>query len=177
MAQKNLNDLLKDWRGTETEMQTLVKALPRIVGSEAVKSVKDNFRLQGYDSGTGVVKWKERSAATQSLYDKRVWVKGSVYSSTRKLLEQTMALFNGIKYDQIGTGRVRIGVDINLVPYAQYMNEGVTDGSMGPHHIHTEIPPRQFMPRPGEPPNPKIMAAVEKKVIYERDKALQTFKK
>lgn len=173
---KRLTDLLADFRGSKAQLEKLVADLPRIGGAEAVKVVKDNFRLQGYDSGSGVTKWPERSAATQALYDKRVWVKGSVYSSTRRLLEQTMALLNAIKYDEQGR-KVRIGVDLSLVPYAQYMNEGVKDGSLGPHHIHTETPARQYMPLPGEPANPKIMKGIYAKVQYEADKALKVFKK
>lgn len=176
MSFKKLSDLLTDFRGSKQQLETLVKNMPRIAGSVAVKIVKDNWRIQGYDSGTGVTKWPDRTAATNELYDKRVWVKGSVYNSSRRLLEQTMALFNAVKYDLLA-GKVRIGVDLSLVPYAQYVNEGVKDGSLGPHHIHTETPPRQYMPKPGEPPNPKIFAAIEKKVKYEADKALKVFKK
>lgn len=156
-------------------MEKLVQDMPRMMGAEAVKVVKDNFRIQGYDSGVGVTPWEPRHDVTNKLYDRRVWVKGSVYSSTRQLLLQTMTLFNAIKYEA-GTGRVTIGVDDSLVPYGKWMNEGNT-GSLGPHHIPTHTPARKFMPTPNEPPNIKILKAVEKKVAYERDQALKLFKK
>jgi hypothetical protein len=172
---KSIKDLLQDWRSSKRALEKLVADMPRIMGTVAVNVVKDNFRLQGYDSGSGVIPWEPRHEVTNKLYDRRVWVKGSVYSSTRKLLQQSMTLFDGIKYEA-QNGRVTIGVDETLVPYAKWMNEGNT-GSMGPHHITTHTPARKFMPTPSEPPNIKILKAVEKKVNYERDKALKLFKK
>lgn len=161
---KSLSQLLSDWRQSRQAMEKLTNDLPRIIGTSAVRVVKENFKLQGYDSGTGVNGWEARNPKTDKAYDKRHGVKGSVYQSSNPLLMQTRNLYNSIKYSIINK-TVIIGVDLTLVPYAKRMNEGGNG-----------IPPRKYIPGTGESPNPKILKAIYKKVDSERDKALNTFK-
>jgi len=144
--------------------------------------VKDNFRLQGYDSGMGVAPWDKRKAKTDKAYDrgkttnskgvqsqyrtgKNKTYKGSVFSSANPLLEQTRRLYNSIKYKAI-TKTVIIGVDLLLVPYAEKMNEG-----------GNSTPARPYMPQPHMPPNPKMLKSVKKKIEFERGKAMKGFVK
>ena len=148
--------------------------MPRIMGSECVKVVKQNFRLQGYDSGQGVDTWKSRDPKTDAAYDKGKTkgkdgklskyrsgknknYKGSVYQSSNPLLLQTRNLFNSVKSVIIGK-TVNIGVDLGLIPYAQKMNEQ-----------------RKFIPT--DHANKKMMDAIAKKVNSERNKALKDFQK
>jgi hypothetical protein len=152
-------------------MQKLQGQLPRIIGNESVKVVKQNFVLQGYDSGTGVNSWAARSEATNKRYDKRYGVKGSVYQSGNPLLKQTLDLYNSVRY-YLQSKSVTVGSDLTLVPYAKKMNEGGT-GKWG--NNETKTPARPFIPT--DQPNAKILNRVQKKVASERDKALKDFKK
>jgi hypothetical protein len=172
---KNIKDLLSDWRQAKGNLEKLVTNLPRIMGNEAVRVVKENFRLQGYDDGISLARWAPRSTVTQKLYDRRVWVKRSVYNSGAPLLMQTMNLYDSIHYTAKAS-KVTIGVDDDIVPYGKWMNEG-TEGTIGPNHYPTHTPGRPFMPRPGDPPNLKVLKAIEVKMDYERDIALSNFKK
>lgn len=190
MANKSLQQLLQDFRQATGEMEKLKNALPRIIGVEAVKVVKQNFDLQGYDSGSGVEKWPERTEATNAAYDYnrsskyrtatgRVSVyknplKGSVFNSGNPLLQQTRDLYDAIQYYVVGN-KVTIGVDLQVIPYAQKMNEG-GDGSWG-NNPHTWTPPRKYVPKPREPANPKILKAAATKVEFERDRIMVNFKK
>lgn len=162
---KSLNQLLSDWRGATARMEKLQNDTPRIFGNESVKVVRENFKLQGYDSGSGVNGWEERDEKTNEAYNKRHGVKGSVYNSNNPLLTQTHNLYNSIKYKILNTV-VNIGVDLGIIPYAQKMNEG-GDG----------VPARQYIPKEKEGPNPKILRKVLKKITSERGKAMSLFKK
>lgn len=162
---KSLNQLLTDWRQAEAAMKKLQTNTPRIVGNESVKAVKDNFKLQGYDSGSGVAGWEARSDKTNEAYDKRHGVKGSVYQSSNPVLYQTHNLYNSIKYKIAGTV-VKIGVDLGIIPYAEKMNEG-GDG----------VPARKYIPKEEDGPNKKILRNVLKKITSQRDKAMNMFKK
>lgn len=162
---KSLNELLADWRKSRVEMEKLNTDLPRIIGTVAVKLVKENFKLSGYDSGTGVKGWEGRSVKTNKAYDKRRGVKGSVYQSSNPLLMQTRNLYNSVKYGAQGKV-VTIGVDTGLIPYAKRMNEG--GGG---------IPARKYIPANGEQPNIKILKKVYRKIDSSRDKIMQNFKK
>lgn len=174
MGYKPIANLLADWREARKRMEELSGKMPRIMGAESVKVVKDNFRLQGYDSGTGVRKWRKRSEATDKNYERRAGgVKGSVYQADNEILMQSRNLFNSQKYVAIGN-KVEIGSDATLVPYAQKMNEG------GPGHWGknpTNTPARQFIPKFNQGPNLKILKAIKEKLKFERDKALEKFKK
>lgn len=185
MANKTLQQLLQDFRKATGEMEILKNNLPRIIGVEAVKVVKQNFQLQGYDNGFGVNKWPPRSPDTNLSYDRgrgrklgagsraKNQYKGSVFGSHNPILMQTRNLYSSIQYFLAGRN-VTIGVDINIVPYAQKMNEGGT-GSWGKNK--TWPPARQYVPKPGEPPNPKILKAVAGKVEFEQNKIMKAFKK
>lgn len=162
---KTMQQLFIDWRAAKAEMEKLVSNMPRIAGVESVRVVKQNFLLQGYDDGMGFTKWKDRKAATNRAYDRRGQYKGSVFNSRKPLLRQTLRLFNGIQYRVIGRNSVIIGVDLGLVPYAKRHNEGLD-----------KMPKRQYMPTPNQPPNRKMLAAIEKKYNFERDKAMRRFK-
>lgn len=200
--------LVADHRKMVAELTALQKQLPRIIGTEAVRAVKQNFQLQGYDTGTNFHKWPKRSDATNWAYDynrnpnaQRIRVtksgrvirgakvfltssgrkskaknryKGSTYQSSNPLLLQTRTLFRGITYFP-GPNKVTIGVDPNLIIYAQKMNEG-GPGKWG-KKAKTNTPARQFMPRPGQPANPKIMRWAWNKVKYEQEKIMMPFRK
>lgn len=171
---KSLRDALHDWRVAHTQMKKVVQALPRMIGAECVRVSKNNFKLQGYNTGSGVKNWEPRSEATNKRYDSRSGVKGTVYNSQNPILEQTRNLYNAIKYKIVNEKIVFIGVDLSLIPYAQKMNEG-GPGKWGKNDTHT--PPRQFLPYAGEPLNPAMLKAILKKVTFEREKALKTFGK
>jgi len=169
---QSLRVLLADWRGARQQMETLVKNMPRIIGAECVRTVKQNFNMHGYDSGDGFTKWVDRKPSTNKAYatnrtkGKQGIYKGSVFSPNKPLLKQTLRLYNSIQYQTRGMSSVIIGVDKGLVPYAIAHNEGLN-----------HQPKRQFMPRPNQPPNKKMLLQIQKKYDHEREKALQRFKK
>lgn len=157
---KSIQDLLNDFSKAKEAMEKLhTTSLPKIIGNEAVKVVKDNFKLHGYDNGQGVTLWDERLPATNKAYDKRHGVKGSVYNSSNPLLMQTRNLFNGVKY-LATNGVINIGVNLSIIPYAEYVNQT-----------------RKYMPAGEEPPNAKILKGIEKKYLSEREKIMGVFKK
>jgi hypothetical protein len=170
---KSIANCISDFKAARQDMKKLQADIPKIVGSEAVKVIKANFRLQGYDSGSGVTPWKDRSAATNKQYDQRKGVKGSVYQSSNKLLKQSGVLFNVVKY-QVQGKLVYVGVDLGLVPYAKKMNDG-GPGKWGKNSTNT--PARKYMPDDGEGPNVKMLKAAFKKIQSQRDRALKQFKK
>lgn len=170
---RTLSQLIEDWKIARGALTKLQADTPRIIGNVAVRSIKDNFRMQGYDTGAGVTNWKPRSQATNNRYDKRSGVKGSVYQSTNMLLKQTGVLYNSIQYKVTGK-LVFVGVDLGAVPYAKKMNDG-GPGKWGKNATNT--PPRPYMPRPNEGLNPKMLKGVLKKIQSEREKALKNFKR
>lgn len=155
-------------------MEKVRQTLPRIIGNEALAVVRENFRLQAYDTGSGRTKWAKREAATNKRYDSRKGVKGSTFNSGNKILIQTGNLRDSITYRITGMS-VRIGVDPNIVPYAQIHNEGGAGNAWGKHKF--TMPKRQYMPTDAEGPNKKILDRVRSKLKYELDKALKLFKK
>ena len=170
---KTIAQLLSDFKTAKEGVRKLQADIPRIIGVESVKAIKQNFRAQSYDSGTGTTPWKERSADTNKRYDKRYGVKGSVYQSSNPLLKQSGVLYNSVQYKVQGR-LVFVGVDLGAVPYAQKMNDG-GPGKWGKNATNT--PARKYMPADGEPPNVKILKAVVKKVNSERNKIMAPFKK
>jgi hypothetical protein len=190
MANKSLSQLLADWRKAKTAIEKLTNDMPRIIGNESVKVVKENFKLQGYDSGNGVTPWQPRKAVTDAAYDRgRIryangkkskyrhgpgGYRGSVYNSENKLLLQARVLYNGIKYIVNSKRSVTIGVDDALIPYGRKMNEG-GPGKWGKRPTMT--PARKFMPTPGEKPNAKILAKIFNKIERERKRILRDFKR
>lgn len=178
---RSLSDLVNDWRGTKDGLDKLVhRDFPKIIGHQAVVAAKANITLQGYDNGTGGVdKWPERSPATNKSYDsgrvkgKQGRYKGSVYQSSNPLLLQTHNLYNSIKYIVKNSKELFIGVDLNIVPYAQKMNEG-GPGTWG-KNASTNTPARQYLPKPNEGLNAKMLKAIKRKFEYERDRILKKF--
>jgi phage gpG-like protein len=165
--------LLGDWRRASEEIIALVDKLPRVIGNIAVKEVKNNFTIQGYDSGAGVQQWEPRKDSTNKRYTKRYGVKGSVFQADNKILLQTRNLYNAIRY-KATKNSVTIGVNLDLVPYAKIHNEGGQGNAFGKASF--TMPKRQFMPMPSDTmANPKIMAAAGKKIIFERDRILKKF--
>lgn len=155
---KSIGALLKDWNEACDRMKRLQKNVPRIAGAESVKVVKNNFKLQGYDTGHGINEWKQRDEKTNKAYDRRSGVKGSVYQSSNPLLLQTRNLFNSVKF-RADDRKVFIGVNTATVPYAEPMNNE-----------------RKYLPV-NEPPTKPMVDAIDKKVKTEREKALANFKK
>lgn len=168
---KNLKQLLSDWQRARKALEQTTDNLPRIIGTEVVKVVKQNFQVQGYDSGIGVKKWVKRAKKTDAAYDANRGpggnsrYKGTVFSSTKPLLMQTKNLYNAVEYTA-SKRSVKIGVNLNLIPYAKIQNEGGRG-----------IPARQYMPYDSQGPNIKMLRAIEKKVLYDRNRALRDFKK
>lgn len=170
---KSIAQLIADMKAARAAMKKLADDTPRIIGNTAVRVIKDNFRLQGYDSGSGVSSWKQRSQETNNRYNKRYGVKASVYQSSNPLLTQTKDLYNSIQYKVQGK-LVFVGVDLGQIPYAKKMNDG-GPGKWGKNDTHT--PARKYMPANGEPPNVKMLKQITKKVQSERDRALIEFKR
>lgn len=180
---KSLANLFTDMSNARKAMQQVVDSAPRIIGVEAVKSIKQNFSLQGYDSGISFTKWPKRKPQTDAAYDRGRTVsprtgklskyrkgkngtyKGSVYSSSKPILDQTGDLKNSVHY-LASKRRVFVGVNLALIPYAKAHNEGLN-----------HEPKRQYMPLPGEKANPKILAAAKKQLDYSTSQAMRLFKR
>lgn len=203
-----MRQLQQDFARAAAKTEKLQNNLPRIIGVEAVRIVRQNFDLQGYDTGYGIKPWARRADVTNWAYDynrspnasrlrynrkgerlssKAVFVttsgrvshannplKGSVVNGSNPILLQTRTLYKGIQYFLNGKS-VTIGVDPTLIVYAKKMNEG-GPGKWG-KYASTNTPPRQFMPKPNEPPNKKVLDAVDKKVKFEQYEAMKDFRK
>ena len=192
----DLLDLLGDLEHQELALRKLENDFPMIIGVECTKQIRNNFKIQGYYvSG----QWQHRAASTNFLYDynrtsayrtpvlgkvskHRNPYKGSVVSSRRPILTQTGNLRDSITYKVQGTG-VEIGVfsrTVNIdgklheaLSYCKLLNEG---GSMQAWNHSAKMPRRQFMPFPNDNPSPQMLAAIEKKYIYEQDKIFHKWK-
>lgn len=180
---RSLTDLFRDIQSARKQMQAVADAAPRIIGVESVKAIKENFRLEGYDSGNAFTKWKDRKPSTNAQYDrgkklnqktgklsryrvgKNGTYKGSVFSSSKPILDQIGTLKNSIAY-RANKRNVFIGVNNNLVPYAKAHNEGLN-----------HQPKRQYMPLPGQPASPKIVTNVKRQLDYQTAKAMRLFKR
>lgn len=162
---KSMRDLTTDFKTMKSKMQKLITDAPRIAGVEAVRVVKENFKLQGYDDGRGITRWEDRKASTNKSYDKRSGVKGSTFNSKNPLLKQTLTLYNSIR-SKVNGKRIFVGINLDLVPYGRRHNEGLD-----------KMPKRQFMPAPTDGKNIKITKAVKSKILYERDRIIKNFKK
>lgn len=174
---KNLTDLLNDMQNARKALEKFQTQAPRMIGVEAVKVVKQNFEKQGYDSGNGFIRWSPRSPATNKSYDrgktsksryrvgKNATYKGSVFSSQKPLLEQTMNLYNSIDY-KARQRSVFVGSNTTIIPYAKIHNEGGRG-----------IPQRQYQPLPNQPANKKMRDIIGKKIKMEQDRAMRMFRK
>jgi hypothetical protein len=197
---KTIAQLIYDIRIKSAAMKKLTEDMPRIIGVESVRILKENFTKGGYDDGKGFKKWNKRSPATNTAYEYNRTAsyrtpklhkksryknpyKGSVVSSKRPTLVQTGNLRDSLSF-RVSGSKVNIGVYPRMVTiggktrdamaYAERNNEGGT-GHWGKHSVR--IPKRQFMPRPTEGPNRKILMAVEKKFDSEVLKFMKDWKK
>lgn len=170
---KDLKALVSDFKNLNTGIKKLDAALPRMFGKISVDIVQENFKLQGYDSGTGVIKWPKRHWKSNLKYDEHDFYRGTVYSSKSPLLLQSWKLYYGIQY-WAQRGRVKIGVDSSLIPYAKTMNEGGIEMWLGKE---TTIPARQFLPKESEGANPKIETALKRKYDSELKATMKGFEK
>lgn len=174
---QSLQALISDFQRMRGDVTTFIdRDLPRIIGIESVKIVKENFINESYNDGVSVTKWPPRKESTNASYDrgknggkyrsgKNSTFKGSVYSGSKPLLRQTLALFNSIKYSVSG-GYVFIGTNLDVVPYAAAHNQGLG-----------HEPRRQYMPTPNDRnANPKIMSAVYRKAKYELENRMKKFR-
>lgn len=183
------------------QMERLDAQTPNILGTEALNVIHKNFKDESYDTGFGKTRWPARSPKTNKAYDKRYGVKGSVFNSSNPLLQQTGNLYDGIKKRILGR-TVWIGVNLMKVPYAQIHNEGgrirvgITRRTLyfskgggfakkGEHSYSKKkavaahsiiMPQRQYMPKPGEKPNPAILKAAYRKLRFERDRIMNAFR-
>jgi phage gpG-like protein len=196
----DLDQLESDLNSMQSALENLESRFPSIVGVETVNILRQNFQLQGYDSGSAISKWNKRSPNTNKAYDYnrtasyrtpklgKVSIyknpyKGSVVQSKNPLLLQTGNLRDSISY-RVSGRIVEVGVfprqiSINgvvhdAVAYAQIHNEGGST-MWGKHSV--KIPRRQFMPRPNDNPNPKIIKAVKAKWDFEEQKIMSKFEK
>jgi hypothetical protein len=197
---RTLGDLLGDLKKKETAMRKLQEATPTIIGTIAVKAIKDNFKAQGYNGGNELQVWAKRKEVTNKNYDynrtkkyrtpKRGKVsthknalKGSVYQSDRPILVQTGNLRDSIMFKTSGN-KVFIGVLSNVKKpgatqeahaYAKHLNEGGV-GKWG-KYATTHTVARKFMPRPDEGPNSKMLAMIKKKQQFELDKIFREWQR
>lgn len=88
----------------------LQRNLPKIIGIEAVNHFKQSFRDGGF-TDYHLEKWKERKKAIDS---------------GRGILVKTGALRKSIRVLRITNTSVTVGVDGNIIPYAEIHNEGGT---------------------------------------------------
>lgn len=176
---KSISQALSDWRRSRQAMDNLVNNLPRIIGNECVAAVKQNFNLQGYDSGNGVKRWANRKDQTNKNYTYgrkkggKSKYKGSVFNADAKILLQTMNLYNGVTYKVAGKS-IFVGVDKGIIPYAAIHNEGLPGKAFGKYSF--QMPKRQFMPLPNEGPNIKMLKRISSKINFEKEKALAPLK-
>jgi hypothetical protein len=181
---QSLEALLRDFQKTRANVDSFIKNdVTRIIGVESVRLVKTNFINESYNDGLSITSWPKRKASTNAAYDagktrnaktgklskyrtgKNSTYKGSVYSSSKPLLRQTLALYNSITYRVFGSS-VFIGTNLNIVPYAAAHNQGLG-----------HEPRRQYMPYGNQQGNPLIMRQVTKKVEFEIYRRMNTFKK
>lgn len=172
---KTLVDALQDIRAARIQMERLNDRLPDIIGAEALRVIDDNFEKEGYNSGSGIERWPARSSETNKAYDKRRGgLKGSVFNSKNKLLQQTGNLRASIR--KLKQGRnVFVGVNLLKVPYAKIHNEG-GQGLMY-DKISFKMPKRQYMPMPHERPNPVILLRAKRKIEFEHARIMSKFRK
>lgn len=163
---KNMQDAVNDFRKVSAELQKLNDRLPVVIGNVALATIAKNFETESYNDGSGAVKWEPRKAATNKAYDKRQGVKGSVFSSSAPILDQTSNLKDSIR-KKVRARSVFVGFDTNKIPYGEVHNEG--NPAKG-------IPRRQFMPRPTDPANYLIMRIILAKAKYEHEKILRPYK-
>jgi hypothetical protein len=166
---KTMEQLLLEWRQVTFNMEKLKSDSPRVLGLIAVKVIKNNFKLQGYEDGYSFTPWKARAPKTDAAYSRNRGkgessnYKGSVYNAKNPILQQTRTLYNSVKAIIQAGGIVFVGVNLDLAPYAQRHNEGLKG-----------MPERKFMPVGG--PNATMLGEFEKKITEKRDEIMHNFK-
>lgn len=119
---KNILDAINDIRQKRKEFEQLKKDSPRIAGVITVNVLKENITIHHGFKDNGVQKWAERKPSTNKAYDTSPQYKGSVYSSSNPLLNQSKLLLSSFDYIVTGT-RVKIGCNTTICPYAVHVNE------------------------------------------------------
>ena len=166
---KSLVDLTRDFNASRKAFEALTKDTPRIMGVVGVQVTRENFDAQGFVETVGPsAKWKERSPTTDKIYDSRQGVKGSVYSSKNPILVQTGNLKDGQAY-RATERQVRIGVNLNLVPYAKLMNEGGMV-QFGKRMVY--VPARKFVGM-----SEKLKFRIDTELKRKRQQAFSKFKR
>ena len=186
---KSIQQLQSDFnRATKEVQQAIKKNLPRLIGTEAVKLIKNNFTTASYFGGAS---WKRRSGATFRAYSynrskkfrtktgkastAQNKYKGSRYKNSNPLLLQTRRLYKSIKY-KIKGNVIFIGVNDTTVniDITQHLNEG-GKGKWG--KATTNTPKRQFLPIGSQAMPAPMKKMIEKEFNQEFDRALKLFKK
>jgi phage gpG-like protein len=161
---ESLKDLLSKFKKDSEAAKKIVASLPKIIGTEAVGSIRRNFAIEGYQDGKSLTQWEKRKPSTDKAYDRRGSYKGSVFNSENPILRQTGNLKDSIKY-QASIGKVRVGTNLDIIPYAQAHNEGLG-----------HQPKRQFMPTPEEGLNENMRFRSFVKFKKEIENALKDLK-
>ena len=173
---RSLKDLNSDFGNAKAALQKLhERELPTIMGVEAVKLVRENFTEQGYENGEGKEDWQPRPEWVNKVYDTNPAYKGSYIKGSNPIAKQTGKLFRSIQHQET-TNKTFVGVNTNLVPYAPKINEGGTSywAEIG---RSINVIARKFLPVPGEPINPKLIATSKRKYEQRLDRVMQRFKK
>lgn len=163
---KSMQDAVNDFRAVSAKIARLESRVPAIIGNVALDIIEKNFDNESYDNGSGKVAWEPRKESTNEGYDRRYGVKGSVYSSSAPIQNQTSNLKDSIR-KKVAARSVFIGFDTKKVPYGEALNEG---------DPAKNLPQRQFMPIEGEPENLAIMKRAYQKVRFEHEKILRPYK-
>ena len=127
---KTLQQGAQDMKRLADEYKAFDRNIPKIAGAIAVKVIHKNFKKQGFVEEKGTqTKWSARKPQTNYAYDNYKSYKGNRYGSDRPILLQSRNLYRGISFKVEGEHKVFVGVNLNEVPYAQFVNERVRDGT------------------------------------------------
>jgi len=92
----------------QSRINSAMRAMPRIIGNEAVNFYLDKFEQQGWQGNNGLQKWRQRQRETKKSQGKPVLVASG-------------ALRRSIRITSIMTNAVHIGTNM---PYARVHNDG-----------------------------------------------------
>ena len=126
----DLNDLKTDFQKAMDEWKLFDEnKKARAAAQVCVKVIKDNFKLQGFDTGEGVEQWKPRLPSTNKAYDRNRAgskegsnLKGSVYKSSKPILVQTGNLRNSIMAKVVDKDKIVVSGDLEKAPYGKFVN-------------------------------------------------------
>jgi hypothetical protein len=166
----DLNDLENDLSKMESEMKRFVAGFKKTIGHLAIANISSSFVMGAYNSGNSSTPWAERSENTNYAYDyhqgRKVNTslgnsKKGFYSSTNPLLLQSHNLIDSIGF-RVFKNYIEVGIYPHIViingephdseVYGKQNNEGNTQ---------TNLPQRQFMPKPDEGPNMAMVNSIE----------------